>query len=90
VPRGHVRKRGDAWELRVSAGSDPVTGRRRVVTRTFYGSRKAADKALTKLLGELDDGAHRGPDASLGTLLDRWWAHASTRWAPATRRGYAT
>lgn len=90
MARGHVRRRGDAWELRVSAGSDPDTGRRRVVTRTVRGSRRAADRALTKLLGELDDGAHRGPDASLGTLLDRWWSHAASRWAPATRRGYAT
>lgn len=89
MPRGHIRKRGDAWELRVSAGSDPVTGRRRVITRTVRGSRTAANKALTKLLGEYDDGAHRGPDASLGTLLDRWWAHAATRWAPASRRSYA-
>lgn len=88
--RGHKRKRGDAWELRVSAGSDPVTGRRRVITRTFRGSARDADRALTKLLAELDDGAHRGPDASLGTLLDRWWAHRQKRWAPATRRGYAT
>lgn len=90
MPRGHIRQRGDTWELRVSAGTDPLTGRRRVVTRTFRGSRRDADRALTRLLGELDDGAHRGPDATLATLLDRWWAHARTRWAPATRRGYAT
>lgn len=89
MARGHKRRRGDAWELRASAGSDPVTGRRRVVTRTFRGTAAQADKALTKLLGELDGGAHRGPDASLGTLLDRWWSHSRSRWAPATRRGYA-
>lgn len=89
MARGHIRQRGDVWELRVSAGSDPLTGRRRVVTRTFRGSRKQAERALTSLLGELDDGAHRGPDASLATLLDRWWAHARTRWSPATRRVYA-
>lgn len=88
--RGHIRARGDAWELRVSAGSDPVTGRRRVVTRTIRGTRKQADQALTALLTELDHGAHRGPDATLATLLDRWWAHASSSWAPATRRGYAS
>lgn len=90
MPRGHKRKRGDAWELRVSAGFDPVTGRRRVVTRTFRGTAKAADKALTILLGELDQGAHRGPDATLATLLDRWWSHSKHRWGPATTRGYLT
>lgn len=90
MARGHIRARGDAWELRVSAGSDPLTGKRRVVTRTFRGSRKAAEQALTRLLGELDDGAHRGPDASLSNLLDRWWAHSRAGWSPATRRGYVT
>ena len=90
MARGHIRARGDAWELRVSAGTDPITGRRRVVTRTVRGSRPQAEKALTRLLGELDQGAHRGPDATLATLLDRWWAHTAPRWAPATRRGYAT
>lgn len=91
MPRGHIRQRGDAWELRVSAGTDPLTGRRRIVTRTVHGSRQTAERALTALLAELDDGAHRGPDATLATLLDRWWVHASRRWqSPATRRGYAT
>lgn len=89
VARGHIRKRGDAWELRVSAGSDPITGQRRVVTRTFRGRKDDAERALTKLLGELDAGAHRGPDTELRVLLDRWWGHASTRWAPATKRTYA-
>lgn len=89
--RGHIRKRGNAWELRVSAGTDPATKRRRVVTRTVRGSRTKADQALTALLAELDQGAHRGPDAPLEVLLDRWWRHGVTkkRWAPATRRGYA-
>lgn len=90
MSRGHKRRRGDTWELRVSAGSDPTTGRRRVITRTFRGTAKQADQALTVLLAELDQGAHRGPDATLGTLLDRWWAHSKNRWGPATTRGYAT
>jgi integrase len=87
--RGHVRARGDAWEVRISAGSDPLTGARRVITRTVRGSKADANRALTALLAEHDQGAHRGPDATLGTLLDRWWAHGRSTWAPNTRRGYA-
>lgn len=96
MARGHIRERGDTFELRVSAGTDPATGRRRVVTRTVRGTRAKAEKELTKLLGELDEGAHRGPDATLGRLLDLWWENgtrgkreADKRWAPATRAGYA-
>jgi len=90
MSRGHIRRRGDAWEIRVSAGSHPVTGRRRLVSRTVRGRREDAERALTKLLAELDAGAHRGPDTALTVLLDRWWTHSSPTWAPATRRGYAT
>lgn len=90
MTRGYKRQRGDVWELFVSAGFDPVTGRRRRITRTFRGTAKQADQALTQLLGELDQGAHRGPDATLGTLLDRWWTHSKSRWGPATTRGYLT
>jgi integrase len=90
MARGYKRQRGDAWELWISAGFDPVTGRRRRVTRTFRGSAAAADREITRLLGELDQGAHRGPDAALTTLLDRWWAHSKHRWGPATTRGYLT
>lgn len=90
MARGYKRKRGDAWELMVSAGFDPATGRRRRISRTFRGSADQANKALTSLLAEMDGGAHRGPDATLGTLLDRWWSHSKARWGPATQRGYAT
>lgn len=92
MSRGHIRQRGDRFELRVSAGINPDTGARRTVTRTVDGPRAAAEKALTRLLTEIDAGAHQGPDATLGQLLDRWWAHGvrKKKWGPATRRGYAT
>lgn len=67
-----------------------VDGRKRYVTRTirWQGSKRktrdAAEAELTKLLGELDGGAHTGPDASVNTLLDRWWQTHVTRWSPST------
>jgi hypothetical protein len=33
--RGHMRQRGDAWELRVYVGRDAVTGRERYTTKTL-------------------------------------------------------
>jgi integrase len=76
----------------VGNGSDPVSRKPTPVTRTVHGTRRQAERALTALLKELDDGAHRGPDATLGKLLDKWWAGAvRTRdWSPATKRGYAS
>lgn len=46
---GHIRERAGAWEVRLSAGTDPATGRRRMLTRTVHGSREAAEYILHQL-----------------------------------------
>jgi len=38
--RGHIRQRGDTWELRAYVGRDPVTGRKKYLTRTFRGGKR--------------------------------------------------
>lgn len=75
--RGSVQPHGDGkWRLFVNAGTDPVTGRRRQITKVVTGSRKEAERALTRLLGEVDDGRHGpGADQTLGQVLDAWLAH---------------
>jgi integrase len=87
--RGHVRWRGQSIEVRVH----PARGR--TVTRTvkWKGSRRdterAADRALTKLLAELDDGGHQGgPDGTLRELAEAWWEHRRPGWSPSTAAGY--
>jgi len=40
------------WRLRVFAGKDPVTGKRRQPERTFYGSKTAARRALAEFSAE--------------------------------------
>jgi hypothetical protein len=51
--RGHIRQRGDTWELRAYVGRDPVTGRKKYLTRTFRGGKWAAEEALTKFVVEV-------------------------------------
>lgn len=34
--KGFIRRRGDAWELRVYLGTDPVTNKQRYVSRTVH------------------------------------------------------
>src|SRR6266700_3720940 len=47
---GHIRQRSrNSWELRYSLGTDPATGRRRVVTTTLSGDRKAAERELRRV-----------------------------------------
>ncbi|WP_093078428.1 site-specific integrase [Pseudonocardia oroxyli] len=56
--RGAIRVRGRSLQVRVSAGDDPVTGRRSYLTETISGTdataRKRAEKALTRLLRRVD------------------------------------
>lgn len=84
--RGHIRSHGDgAWRLHVNGGTDPVTGRRRQVSKVVHGSRKEAERALTKLLGEVDGGGHgHGSDATFGQVLDAWLVHKVVSVEPTT------
>lgn len=65
------------WRIVVDAGRDPVTKRRRQITRTFRGSERAAKTYRAKLVAEVADGRHAGSSSTVGFLLDRWLEHAA-------------
>lgn len=54
-PKRQIRP--GVWELRVSLGNDPATGKLRQLSRTFHGGSRAADEALRDLVDQqaLDD-----------------------------------
>ena len=56
--RGSVRPRGGSRQVRVYAGTDPVTGRDRYLTEsvkgTDRGAQRRAEKVMTRLLAEVD------------------------------------
>ncbi len=82
---GSKRKRGDSWELRVYAGLDALTGRRRYVTRSVRGSERDADRALRRLVDEVEEGGR--PSAKRRTFADaaeRWLAAARLDLSPST------
>ncbi|MEM7342395.1 MAG: site-specific integrase [Actinomycetota bacterium] len=82
--RGSKRQRGDAWELRVYVGVDPVNGRRRYATRTVRGSERHAETQLALFVAEVASGGE-ATSATVGQLLDRWWALSSADWSARTR-----
>ena len=84
-PTGLIRQRHPgSWELRVDVGLDPVTDRQRYATSTVRGSRRAATAALTELV---EDAAHsRLRAGTVGELLERWVATASSGWSASTVR----
>jgi integrase len=78
-----MRRRGDAWQLRVYAGRDAVTGRKRWVTRTVHGGKRQAERELGALALAVD-GDGPGTETSVAALLWRWFEHASPDWSPRT------
>jgi hypothetical protein len=71
---GYIRKQGKhPWEVSVRAGRDPVTGRYVRIYRTVRGTRKDAERELSRLLYQVNHGALVDPGrTTLGEWLDRW------------------
>jgi integrase len=77
------------WELIVDAGRDPVTGRRRQVSRTFRGTLTQAKKARAALLTEVGKGRHTGTRATLDDLFQDWIMELRRKGrSPNTVHGY--
>ena len=87
--QGHIRQRGDAWELRAYVGRDPVTHRKKYLTRTFRGGKRAVNEALAQFVTEVGGGTHAAQDATVGDLVRRWFEMAKADLSPTTVRGYA-
>lgn len=86
---GTIRQRSPGtWELRVSTGRDPLTGRYRTTTKTVRGTKTQAKAALGALVAEVARGKHTGTSATLGTLLDTWLEQISHDRSPTTIDAY--
>lgn len=71
--RGSKRElRPGVWELRVSLGKDPATGKWKQLSKTFRGGSRAADAALRDLVDERVPARSDGVGATFGQLLDEW------------------
>ena len=74
---GTLRERSPGtWELTVSAGRDPATGRYRRVTRTLHTtSKRQAKLALAELETSVASGRVSFEDRTVAALLDSWLDH---------------
>jgi hypothetical protein len=83
---GSMRQRGkDSWQLRVHLGRDPITGRKRSVERTFRGTKREADKALSALVKDAERmSPHSNARATVETVMREWLAHATPSLSPRT------
>lgn len=83
-------RRPGVWEIRVAAGTDPVTGRTWQRSVTFHGDEAAADGYQRDLADQYRarrSVARAAPHLTVGELLERW-LEADHPWRPSTRIGY--
>jgi hypothetical protein len=88
---GTMRERSPgSWELTVSVGVDPSTGRYARVIRTVRAAtRREARAALRRLEVEVASGQVCTADPSFAELLERWITHLEDLGrSPATLYGY--
>jgi integrase len=89
--RGSIRQNGaKGWQVRVSLGRDPETGRYRYAYRQVQGGKREAQRVAAELVSEVDRGGHRHTGRhSVGELLDRWMIHLEGQGrAPSTLTRY--
>jgi integrase len=72
MARGHITQRENgSYRVFVYAGRDPLTGKERRRTGSAP-TKKEAEKLLTKLLGEVDQGKRGGSKATVAEVIGRW------------------
>jgi integrase len=88
--RGSITKRSTgSFTIQASGGFNDA-GKRVRITRTIRGTQRDAERALTTLLREVDQGVVASPGrATLGSYLETTWLpHIRTRVRPSTCRRY--
>jgi len=72
--RGHITKRGkDSYTIVLNLGRDPETGKRKQQWVSIKGTKKEAEKRLSELLSQLDNGIYIKPGKStLADFLKLW------------------
>ncbi len=74
--RGRIEERGKTLRVIVYAGVDPVTGKRSYLRQTINGTDRAAykraEKALNKLLAQVDGQRSAPSSTSFSFALDEW------------------
>jgi integrase len=87
--RGHLQHRGgDAWRIKVYLGRS-ADDRKRYLERTVRGTRRDAERAMARLVVEVEEGRHAAAaPISFGELLDRWLEVKGASVAPRTIESY--
>jgi len=81
-----IERSPGVWRLQVATDPDPLTGKRRRLSRAVRGTRSDAVGALQRLVVESGAGLQGGQGATVGDLLDQFMATATL--SPSTRQDW--
>jgi integrase len=72
--QGHIRRRGkDSWAVVTYAGRDPATGKERHKWHSVKGTKKDAQRELTRLLHQMNTGVYMEPTKiTVREFLEQW------------------
>jgi integrase len=85
--RGQIRKRGKSYSVVVFAGKD-TKGKKKYIWETFR-TEGQAQKRLTELLHQIDNGTLARPKGTLSEFTEQWLRdYAKPNLAPTTYQGY--
>lgn len=76
---GHIYKSAKGWRARIDIGLDPATGKRRQRRLGPYSSRRDAERAVAKLMTDIQDGNAVDPRSGAVTLAE----YLREQWLPA-------
>jgi integrase len=84
-----VHRRGKSWAYVVDVGRDPATGRRRQQTKSGFRTKRAAEDAMSELMGSVADGSYVAPDPqTVGEWIERWLVTVAPKIRASTLRDY--
>jgi hypothetical protein len=71
--RGHIEEHRGKFRAVVSAGTDPLTGKRRFLKKKTCDTEKQAQVELTRLLNQVDEQRHPRSKIPVRQLVERWF-----------------
>jgi len=91
-PRGYITSRsGGSYRLVYTLGADPLTGKHRTATCTIRGTRKEAERELTRRLRMVDANEHPADPSRMGVFewLETWLETVRTEVTLKTHERYS-
>ncbi|ANC20992.1 integrase [Bacillus cereus] len=84
----YFRKRGEKWSFTMDVGKDPITGKRKQITKGGFKTKKAAQEEVAKVTNDLANGDYENSDIRFSQLVEIWMQEKESSCRPSTLYQY--